>query len=375
MKILMVITEGDLGGAQRHVLDISRELSKRGHELLIAIGGDFTELSDAAANSILPIETVRLQNVGREIRLAKDFRGLLEIYKLIRSWKPDIVHCHSSKVGVLASIAGRVAGAKVVYTAHGFVFCEELPLVTRLVYLLAEKISTLFRHKVIAVSQSDADAARKNFIVSSKKLTIIPNGLDLSIEDRLLDVKSAREMISSWAGADMSDAKIILSIANFYPAKNLSLLVQSFESVLARIPEARLVLVGDGKERPVCERLVEQNPKLHEKVFFTGKRADAFQVLRGADVVALSSTKEGMPYVVLEAKFAGTPVVATRVGGIPEMGEGSDLKLVVPHSPEMLSEALVQMLRTEKQARGHLPWHFTLTGMVDAIEAVYHEVV
>jgi glycosyltransferase involved in cell wall biosynthesis len=134
-------------------------------------------------------------------------------------------------------------------------------------------------------------------------------------------------------------------------------------------------LVGDGKERHACERLVEQNPKLHEKVFFTGKRADAFQVLRGADVVALSSTKEGMPYVVLEAKFAGTPVVATRVGGIPEMGEGSDLKLVVPHSPEMLSEALVQMLRTEKQARGHLPWQFTLTGMVDAIEAVYHEIV
>jgi glycosyltransferase involved in cell wall biosynthesis len=151
--------------------------------------------------------------------------------------------------------------------------------------------------------------------------------------------------------------------------------VQSFESVLARIPEARLVLVGDGKERHACERLVEQNPKLHEKVFFTGKRADAFQVLRGADVVALSSTKEGMPYVVLEAKFAGTPVVATRVGGIPEMGEGSDLKLVVPHSPEMLSEALVQMLRTEKQTRGHLPWQFTLTGMVDAIEAVYHEIV
>ncbi len=375
MKILMVITEGDLGGAQRHVLDISRELTRRGHEILIAIGGNFSELSEAAAASALPIETIRLQHVGREIRPAKDLKGLLEIFKLVRSWKPDIIHCHSSKVGVLASIAGRLGGAKVVYTAHGFVFCEELPTITRIIYLLAEKISTIFRHKVIAVSQSDADAARKNYIVGAKKIVIIPNGLDLSIGDRLLDMGPARDLISKWAGIDLSDTKVVLSIANFYPAKNLPLLVRSFESVLPRVPEARLVLVGDGKERALCENIVQQNPKLHQKVFFTGKQPDAFRVLRGADVLALSSTKEGMPYAVLEAKFAGTPVVATRVGGVPEMGEGPDLKLVVPHSAEMLSDAIVQVLRTEKPVRGNLPWKFTLHGMVDAIEAVYHEVV
>ena len=375
MKILMVITEGDLGGAQRHVLDISRELNRRGHQVLIAIGGAFNELSEAAAAGVLPIETVRLQHVGREIRLAKDLRGFLEIFNLVRSWRPDIVHCHSSKVGVLASIAGRIGGAKVVYTAHGFVFCEELPFVTRVIYLLAEKISTLFRHKVIAVSQSDADAARKNHIVTSKKMVIIPNGLDLSIEDRLLEAGPARELISEWAGSDLSGSKIVLSIANFYPAKNLPLLVRAFESVLPRVPESCLVLVGDGKDRKVCEDIVQQNPKLEKKIFFTGKRLDAFRVLRGADVLALSSTKEGMPYVVLEAKFAGTPVVATRVGGVPEMGEGSDLKLVVPHSVEMLSDAIVQMLRTDKPVRGHLPWKFTLQGMVDAVEAVYNDVV
>lgn len=374
MKILMVITEGDLGGAQRHVLDISRELSRRGHEILLAIGGNFTELSDAAAAGVLPIETVRLRHIGREIQLSKDIRGFFEIFTLVRSWKPDIVHCHSSKVGVLASIAGRMGGAKVVYTAHGFVFCEELPILTRMVYLLAEKVSTLFRHKVIAVSQSDADAARKNHIVGAKKMTIIQNGIDLSINDRILDSNSARELISEWVGADVSTAKVVLSIANFYPAKNLPLLVRSFEFVLPRVSEARLVLVGDGKDRELCENIVRQNQKLQQKVFFAGKRLDAFRVLRGADVLALSSTKEGMPYVVLEAKLAGTPVVATRVGGVPEMGEGPDLKLVVPHSAEMLSDAIVQVLRTEKPRRENLPEKFTLRGMVDAIEAVYREV-
>lgn len=376
MKILMVITEGDLGGAQRNVLDISRELTRRGHEVTIAVGGTFTELSDAAEADALPIPVIRLRHTFRSIKPLTDFRGLIEIFRLVRSMRPDIVHCHSSKVGVLASIAGRLAGARVVYTAHGFVFQEELPFHVKFLYQLVEKFTTLFRHKVITVSQSDADAARaKHVVVNPKKLIVIPNGIDLSLEQQMLDPVAARSVITEWCGADLLGLRIVLSIANFYPAKNLPLLVRAFEFVLPRVPEARLVLVGDGAQRAECEEIVRQNLKLTKSVFFAGKQPDAFRVLRAADVLCLSSTKEGMPYVVLEAKLAGTPIVATRVGGVSEMGEGPDMRLVVPHSAEMLSDAIVEVLRSEKLPRGHVPWTLTLRGMVDAIEVVYHDVL
>ncbi len=375
MKILMVITEGDLGGAQRHVLDVSRELTRRGYDVTIAVGGSFTELSDAAASGTPMVSVIRLKHTSRLIRPFADVRGLYEIFRLVRSIQPDIVHCHSSKVGVLASIAGRLAGARVIYTAHGFVFREDVALHTKFFYKLVERTTTLFRHKVIAVSQSDADAARAHHVVSAKKIAVIPNGIDLSLEQQMLDPVAARKVIAEWCGTDLTGLRIVLSIANFYPAKNVPLLVRAFELVLPRVPDARLVLVGDGVQRAACEKIVRQNLKLTRAVFFVGKQADAFRVLRAADLLCLSSTKEGMPYVVLEAKLAGTPIVATRVGGVPEMGEGPDLRLVVPHSAEMLSDAIVEMLRNEKQPRGYLPWTFTLNGMVDAIEVLYHEVI
>lgn len=376
MKILMIITEGDLGGAQRHVLDVSRELTRRGHEVSIAVGGVFTELERAAAAGDTVVPIIRLKHVVRDIQPLTDVRGLFEIYRLVKKVQPDIVHCHSSKVGALASVAGRLAGAGVVYTAHGFVFREELPMHTKVFYQWVERVASLFRHKVIAVSESDAEAARTRRVVNAKKLEVIPNGIDVELDEQLFDALVAKKILGEWCGTDLSGTKIILSIANFYPVKNIPLLIKAFDFVAPRVPEARLILVGDGLQRQMCEKIVKENQKLSHKVFFVGKRMDAYRVLRAADVLCLASTKEGMPYVVLEAKLAGTPVVATRVGGVPEMGEGPDLHLVVPHSAEMLSDAIVEVLREGKSAhRSKLPHVFTLSGMVDAVEEVYRQVV
>ncbi len=377
MKILMIITEGDLGGAQRHVLDVSRELHRRGHDVHIAVGGVFSEMERAATEQVPAIPVVRLRHLVRSINFATDIRAFFEIYRLVRKMRPDIVHCHSSKAGVIGSIAARCAGAGVVYTAHGFVFREELGLHTRFFYAWIERCASFFRHKIITVSQSDADAARTRRIASSKKIQVIPNGIDQALASELLDPSEARRTISSWCSADLSNAKIVLSIANFFTVKNIPLLIHAFESVIPRVPEARLVLIGDGAERALCERIVSKNEKIIDRVFFVGKHADAFRVLRGADVLCLTSTKEGMPYVVLEAKLAGTPIVATRVGGIPEMGEGVGLRLVVPHAPEIFSDAIVDVLREgKKMSEGGalMKPAFTLSGMVDAIEAVYRSV-
>ena len=127
----MVITEGDLGGAQRHVLDVSRELIKRGHDVRIAVGGDFMDLTRASGIGAAVVQVVRIKNLVRPVRPLQDIVALFELYKRIRTWHPDVVHCHSSKAGGLASVAGWMCHVPVVYTAHGFVFRENIGFLKR----------------------------------------------------------------------------------------------------------------------------------------------------------------------------------------------------------------------------------------------------
>lgn len=375
MKILMVITEADLGGAQRHVLDISRHFIGKGHQVVVAVGGDHRELLDAAAQLSPAVPTLRVRALTREIHPTRDIRALVQLIRIIRTIKPDVVHCHSSKAGVIGSIAGRLAGATVVYTAHGFAFREDRSRWVRWLYRVIERIATWFRHRVIAVSRSDAEVAVAHGVVPAQKMTTIHNGIDTTIADTMLTRDDARTELSAWCGVPLYNKKIVVSIANLYSAKNIPLLLRAFEFVVRREPEARLMVIGDGEERPACERIIAATPALQRTVFLVGKRQSAARMLRGADVLALSSTKEGLPYVILEAKLAGVPIVATRVGGVPEFGEDHDLRLVVPHSPEMLAEQIVHVLRDGASASRPLPVRFTLDGMAAQIERLYEELL
>ena len=374
MKILMVITEGDMGGAQRHVLDLSRELQSHGNTVTIAVGGVFTDLSVAAEQITPKIIVHRLRFLVRNLRLFQDVRAFFELVAYIRIEKPDIIHCHSSKAGGLASVAGWVCNVPTVYTAHGFVFREDISFFRRQLFIWFERIASIFRAKIITVSQSDFDAACAYHIVSRKKLVTIPNGIDERWAQQILSPAAARAQLSSWTNHDVTHAKIVVAIANLYPAKNIPLLIQAFEFVVRRLPVARLVIVGDGEQRSECEKIISARPVLVDTVFLVGKRAHAYQILSGADALCLASTKEGMPYAILEAKLAGIPVVATRVGGVPEMGEEPMLTLVVPHSAELLADAITNCLRSNMRGvPGEIQKKFTLSGMVEAIEAVYRE--
>lgn len=375
MKILMVITEADLGGAQRHVLDISKHFIGRGHQVIVAVGGDHRELLDAAAQMSPAVPTLRIRALRREIHPVRDARALVQLMRIIHSIKPDVVHCHSSKAGVIGSIAGRLSGTVVVYTAHGFVFREDRSRLERWCYRMIERVATWFRHRVIAVSRSDAEVAVAHGVVPVHKMTTIHNGIDEAIAETMLSRDEARAQLSAWCGVPLHDKKIALSIANFYPAKNIPLLLRAFEFVVRREPDARLVVIGDGEDRSACEHIIASTPALTQTVFLIGKRLGAARVLRGADVMCLSSSKEGLPYVILEAKLAGVPVVATRVGGVPEFGEGDDLHLVVPHSAEMLAEKIALVLRGTGTPVTRLPQRFTLTGMATEIERLYEELL
>lgn len=375
MKILLVITEGDVGGAQRHVLDLGRELARRGHDIFIAHGGAYNYLEQEAMAGEPSLTVVRLKRLLRPIKPLQDFLAIFELIKVIKKINPDLVHAHSSKAGIVASLAGWLAGKPVIYTAHGFVFREKISWVARLFYRWAERLASLLRRRVIAVSKSDADSAIAKKILSASKITVIHNGINENLRANFLERNSARQQLSALTKADLNNQHVVLAIANLYPAKNIPLLIQAFEYVVRRDARARLVIIGDGQERPVCEKIIKDNPILQDKVWLVGQQPSAYKFLTGADLLVLSSSKEGLPYTILEAQLAGVPVVATRVGGIPEMGEEPGLTLVVPHSAELLSEAINKVLQRGACERCTIKKEFTLQGMVDAVEAVYRQVL
>lgn len=371
----MVITLAEMGGAQRQVLDISRELVRQGYEVTIAAGTDYNDLFHSAETGSPRVPVLRLPHLTRSIRLGHDCFAFLEIYRAIKKVKPDLVHAHSSKAGALCAVAAKMVGVKIVFTAHGFVFRENIVWWKKIIFKHIERFASLFRDHVIAVSQSDAIAAIASRVVARDKISVIHNGLNPLLEQKILPATEARALLSQWAGTDLRPYKIVLSIANHYPPKNIPLLVRAFELVVRSVPEARLVSIGDGRERVVCEKIIKDTPILQNKVFLVGKKQTACKILRGADLFAVSSSKEGFPYAILEAKMAGTPIVATRVGGIPEMVRDDDITLVVPQDQEELANAMVRVLRHGAGARPQLSEEFTLAGMVERVLEVYEKVL
>lgn len=400
-KILYLITQAEWGGAQKYIYDLATALSSRGipsrrddegsrpistglprpafgvarnddsFEILVAAGENekgelFEKLSPKG------IKTIYLKNLVRAINPLTDFGGLMEIVRLIRKERPDIIHLNSSKISVLGSLAAAIVKLivklqassfkfQVIYTVHGWVFNEPLSNWQKFFYLWSEKITAFFKDKIICVSEYDRQIAIKNNF-SEKKLITIHNGLSLT-DKNFLEKEEAKkilnlpleieEIATSRQGGtrnDIKKTKIIGTIANFYPTKGLNYLIEAADSVRKKFPDILFVLIGEGQQKEFLNKKINQlNLQNNFKLV---KIADAYRYLKAFDIFVLSSVKEGLPYTILEAMAAELPIVATRVGGIPEMIEGGVSGfLVEPKDSENLAKKISQMLENPDLAK------------------------
>ena len=175
-KILYLITQSEWGGAQRYVFDLAVNFKDK-FEVAAAFGGE------GGLKNKLDEENIRnftLKNLVREINPWRDFLAFWEIYRLIRKTKPDILHTNSSKAEILGNLAGWLCGVpKIVFTAHGFVFNEELGFWKKKLYIFLEKMAGFFADKIICVSGFDRAAALAHKIAGKNKLVVIHNGIYL----------------------------------------------------------------------------------------------------------------------------------------------------------------------------------------------------
>jgi len=260
------------------------------------------------------------------------FSILLGLVKILKEHNVDILHCHRHKPTVYGVIAARIAGTPV-RLAHVHGLGRSRNLKRRLINCI------LFRNinRLIPVANSvKEDVLRNNWFVPDEKLFVLENSIDY---ERFADVSISKTDAKQMLGMP-ADALVFGTIGRLVPTKGLSYLIAAFSKVKTQMPQARLVLVGDGPCKAELQ-MQAADALCGDSVHFLGHRANVEQLLKGMDVFILASVAEGMPRVLLEAMAAGVPCVATQVGGIPEVINGEAVGFLVPPGD---SEALAEMM-------------------------------
>ncbi|MFZ5364691.1 MAG: glycosyltransferase family 4 protein [Patescibacteria group bacterium] len=310
MKILYLITQSSWGGAQKYVFDLARALKEK-HEVAVACGGD-GELPRRLRE--VNVKVIPLKYLRRDISFFSEIKGYSELKKLLKAEKPEILHLNSSKAGVLGSLAARKLPVKVVYTVHGAVFTAAFNRLYQLAFKLVERGSSKYKDRIIAVSENDRQLWLKNKVCEPEKIVTIRNGIDLDGEADMLAKDQAKKALNI-----NNDARLVIGIvANFYAEKNYLFLIRSFAELLKSMPEAELIIIGEGRERSRIAQEIKAL-SLNNKVALLGFIPDAMKYVRAFDVFVLPSIKEGLPGTLLEAQLAKVPIVASDVGGIPEI--------------------------------------------------------
>ncbi len=334
MKILYIITKGNWGGAQRYVLNLATSLPRAEHEVSVAVG-EGEELKDRLRKA--GIRVILLPNLGRDITLWNDFTTLVGLVRLLRQERPNVVHLNSAKMGGLGGLASRLARVpRIIFTAHGFASSEDRSLFQKTAIRVAEFLTILFAHQTICVSKQDAArAVRLPFC--KDKITYIPLGI---APISFFSKEEARKTLGV-----SGDTPLIGTIAELTKNKGLRDAIEAMRA----LPNVRYLVIGEGEERRALAEAARA-ANLHDRVFFAGHIPDAARLLKAFTVFLLPSLKEGLPYVLLESGLAGLPVVASRVGGIPDLiTDGENGLLVLPKSPTEIANALATLLADLKK--------------------------
>jgi glycosyltransferase involved in cell wall biosynthesis len=307
-KIIYVITKSNWGGAQRYVYDLATHLPKDAFDVVVAAPeGALTKMLDAAG-----IRTTHLTFTQRHSFLFTllTLGSLFSLIALLRRERPDVLHLNSAKAGGLGALAGRIAGtSKIVFTAHGWSFLEDRNIVVKELMYFFSWLTAVLSHAVITVSEHDLTIAKRMPFVGNKVVRIY-NGIDPLT---LASGESVRRHFP--AGAQITG-----TIGELTANKNHIALIEEARSK----PQMYVALVGEGKDRTYLESKI-RDYGLTERVKILGF-IPAAEALKGFDVFALPSLKEGLPYVLLEAKAAGLPIVANRVGGVGEILDAQDMR-------------------------------------------------
>jgi len=375
-KVLFLITKSSWGGAQRYVFDLATNINPEEYDPVVAVGGK-DELYDTLRQAGLRV--ISIKDLGRDVSLLKDLMASVRIAHLLIKERPHVLHVNSSKVGVFGTLLGRLLFLpRVIFTSHGWAFNEERPVWQKRVIKFLQWLTVFFSHTTIVVSSGLKKDMDWPFI--QKKMVVVHLGRNAST---LKNKRDARELLAmkikntSTSLYEHIDDLWLGTIAELHPTKRLDVAIDAVASLVAEFPNLRYVIIHDGQERERLQAQVEKQGLL-DHVFFTGTIPEAAQLLPALDVFVLPSRSEAFGYVLIEAGNANIPVIASNVGGIPDIiTDKKNGLLVPPENVSQLANAMRELIENHElraklaEAHHNRTGEFTLEKMVERTEWVY----
>lgn len=307
-KIVFIITKGLWGGASRYIYDIAKNLSKEEFDVNLICGkGD----SLPKKMTEIGVKSYTIGHMDRDISFLSEVKSFAQIYKILRKIKPDVIHLNSPKASSFGAVIGKILSIKnIVTTIHGFTFNEDRGYIEKKIIKIITWFYMLLSDKNIIISQSDLLQARQMPFVKNK-IFYIKNGIDTNTF--FSSKEDARSYIQSKIKLDFEGKILLGTICELHKNKGLKYLIESMKDA----EDFTLAIFGEGEERISLEKQIK-NLNLSKKVFLLGFE-DSNKIIKSFDVFILPSIKEGLPYVILEAGLAGLPILASEVGGIPDI--------------------------------------------------------
>jgi len=324
-KVAVIITKLELGGAQKVAIALCEKTDKNLFDTFMICGCDGI-LSDEVKQKN---KVYFVKSLIREINPLKDLRAAISIYKILKKEKPDVIHTHSSKAGILGRLCGWLAGVSVIiHTTHGFSFNDTQGFFKKNLFIFLEKFCAIFSTYLIFISKENIDKAIKNKIGKQDKYKFIRLGIDI---DNFRNFKnpSLRQELNF----NKNDV-VVTTIGPFKPQKNLPDFIKVASKISKEHKNFKFVMVGDGALRPEFESLIEKY-KIQNNIFLLGWRRDIANVLHSSDFFVMTSLWEGLPISTIEAMTCGLAPIVNAVDGQKEIvKDGINGFLIPPYNTD-----------------------------------------
>jgi glycosyltransferase involved in cell wall biosynthesis len=381
-KVLHIITRMVKGGAQENTLANVAGIRGPGWESALvtgpAIGPEGSLEPECLAAGV---RLIRSPYLVRELSAGSDFKALGHLKEVIRGERPDLVHTHTSKAGILGRIAARACKVPaVVHTPHGHVFHSyESGLKTRL-FIAVERWCAPKADALIALTPNERDEHLELGIGRKDQWSVIHSGVDFAPFEA---ARGEGVAVRGELGIP-DDAQVIGTVGRLVPIKGQSYLIEAFAHLASDFPRAHLMMVGDGELQGVLTAQVRTLGLTESgRVHFLGLRRDVPRLMTAMDVFVLPSLNEGMGRVLVEAMYMELPCVGSRVSGIPDVIEEEETGFLVPPRDTLALEGALRRLLSEPETarrmgvagRAKAAPGFSVERMVEKIEQLYRSLL
>jgi len=374
-KVLHVHTLPVISGSGINTLLTMTGLDKNEFdvEFACAPGGPLAGAAIKAGITFHPIKHFR-----QPIDPVCDLLALFELVGLIRRNRYDIVHTHNSKAGFIGRLAAKIAGTPViVHTIHGFAFHDFEKPWRRSLFIFLERMAAGWADSLIVISNPLRDWGLRLKIGKAEQYTAIYSGIDITAFQKSFDIAAVKAEFKISAGD-----KVVGMTAKLWPGKGHDNALAAAKEVLSKIAGVSFVFVGDGELRSHLEQAAKKLG-LEDKVIFTGFRDDIARLTAAFDIAILPSHFEGMGRSILEAMACAKPIIASRVGGIPDLvDDGINGILIPPNDSRALAQNLIKLLNDESMrrklgaaAKEKVSVRYDVNTMVEQISRVYADLI